>query len=231
VSERWAVEAVGLGKTYGESIALSGIDLRVGRGERVALLGANGAGKTTLLRTLALLLKPTSGEVRLAGYRADPRAGELRRLVGYLGHQSALYPDLTVEENLAFYASLYQIAAPGERIERLLASLDLTERRRQRVRALSRGNQQRAALARTLLHDPPVLLLDEPDTGLDVVGRSLLGELLGEPGRTVLLSTHNLDEGRRLGRRALVLGAGRLLFDGPVATLDESWLARAGGGR
>lgn len=220
--ETLALEAIGLGKSFGPTAALRGVDLRVAWDERVALLGGNGAGKTTLLRLAAGLLRPTSGELRLAGRALDREGSALRRLVGFVGHQSLLYPDLTVEENLAFFARLYGVADSGRRIEALLARLGMAGRRRDRLGALSRGLQQRVALARALLHDPPVLLLDEPETGLDAAGRELLSEEVGASGRTVLLSTHDRGLARQVAERAVVLVGGRIAEDVATSALGDA---------
>ena len=217
---RGAIEAAGLGKAFGDRIALRGVDLRVDWGERIVLLGPNGAGKTTLLRLLALLLQPSAGQIRLGGYDPRAEAAQARHLFGFLGHQSALYPDLTAEENLLFYARLYRLPAADRRIGDLLERLNLSDRRHTRARALSRGLQQRLALARALLHDPPILLLDEPDTGLDAPGLQILVELLADPNRTVLLSTHHLDWAQRVADRAIVLAAGRITRDDAIDAIE-----------
>lgn len=220
--EPFALEAIGVAKSYGPTAALRGVDLRVAWDERVALLGGNGAGKTTLLRLAAGLLRPTSGEIAIAGHALDRAGSGARRLVGFVGHQSLLYPDLTVEENLAFFARLYGVSDSDRRIGALLARLGVAGRRRDRVRTLSRGLQQRVSLARALLHDPPILLLDEPETGLDAAGRTLLAEEVGAPGRTCLLSTHDRGLARQVADRAVVLVGGRIAEDVPTSALGDS---------
>ncbi len=220
--ESLALEATGVAKSFGPTTALRGVDLRVGWDERVALLGGNGAGKTTLLRLAAGLLRPTSGEVRVAGHALDRAGAGGRRLVGFVGHQSLLYPDLTVDENLGFFARLYGVANSGRRTGALLARLGMAGRRSDRVRALSRGLQQRVALARALLHDPPILLLDEPETGLDAAGRALLVEEVGIPGRTVILSTHDRGLARQVAGRAVVLAGGRIAEDVSTSALGDA---------
>jgi heme exporter protein A len=222
MSDGWAIESRCLGKAFGHTVALREVDLRVGWGERVVLFGPNGAGKTTLLRLLAMLLRPSTGELRLAGHDPDGAGPALRRLVGFLGHQPALYPDLTVAENLAFYARLYRLTDAPKRAGELVGRLGLSRRQGDRAGALSRGLQQRLGLARALLADPPIVLLDEPDTGLDAPGLDLLGELLAAPGRTVLLSTHDRELGRRVCGRAVVLGAGSVVSDGPLGPAADA---------
>lgn len=212
----WAIEVESLGQRYGWTPVLRAITLHIGWGERVALLGPNGAGKSTLLKILATLLRPSSGRAWIAQQdlaRSADRA-TARRWVGFVGHQALLYDDLTVQENLALYARLYGLDAAGERIERALDRCGLTSRRADRVRTLSRGLQQRAALARALLHDPPILLLDEPDTGLDDVGLETLAEIVRRPGHTVLMTTHAPERARAWCGRAVVLVAGQVRFDG-----------------
>ncbi|HEY3109937.1 MAG TPA: ABC transporter ATP-binding protein, partial [Chloroflexota bacterium] len=156
----WAIESRGLGKTFGQTAALRDVDLEVGWGERLVLFGPNGAGKTTLLRLLAMLLRPSQGVLRLAGQEAADAGPALRRLVGFLGHHPALYPDLTVAENLAFYARLCRLRDGAARTDELIGRLGLSGRRGDRAGSLSRGLQQRLGLARALLTDPPILLLD-----------------------------------------------------------------------
>ena len=210
------IEVRGLIKSFGPRAALAGVDFSVEAGEFLTLVGPNGAGKTTLLRILATLTRPTSGTVRIAGL--DPaRAGEeARRRIGFLSHHTLLYDDLTAEQNLRFYARMYDLQDGPERIQYLLERVGLATRRYDLVRTFSRGMQQRLAVARAVLHRPPVLLLDEPYTGLDPnaaqVLTDLLTELAGE-GCTVLLTTHNLERGLAVGRRVVVLVRGRIVYD------------------
>jgi len=182
----------GLARSFGSREVLRGLDLAVAPGCFLLVLGANGAGKTTLLRILATLLRPGAGQVRVAGadVREDPAA--VRRVVGMVGHSPLLYGDLTVDENLRFFAGMYGVDAAADRIACLLERLKLTPRRRDRVRDLSRGMRQRAAVARALLHRPSVLLLDEPYEALDECARLLLDGILDEHcGRTtIVLATH-----------------------------------------
>jgi heme exporter protein A len=217
------IETRALAKSFGPRAALAGVNLEVGAGEFVTLVGPNGAGKTTLLRILATLTRPTSGEVRIAGLDLA-RAGEaVRRRIGFLSHRTLLYDDLTAEQNLRFYARMYDLADESARVGELLERVGLTERRHDLVRTFSRGMQQRLAVARAVLPRPQVLLFDEPYTGLDVEAAQaltgLLGELVGE-GCTALLTTHDLERGLAVGRRVLALSWGRIVYDGPQSGFD-----------
>jgi ABC-2 type transport system ATP-binding protein len=183
-----AVVCDGLVRRFGEREALAGVDLRVGEGEFLLVTGPNGAGKTTLLRILATVLRPTSGAVAVAGHDLPRAAPAARPLIGYVGHGPLTYPGLTGRENLELYAALYGV--PAERVSPALERVGLDGRGRDRVSELSRGMSQRLALARACLHAPRVLLMDEPTAGLDAEGRGVLRAVLGEPGRTVVVSTH-----------------------------------------
>ena len=218
-----AIEARAVRVAYGATVALRGVDLAVPWGARLALLGPNGAGKSTLLRALATLTRPSGGEVRIGGCdpARDPFAAALsRRLIGVVAHQTYLYDDLTALENLRFYAALYGLRDPAGRAAELLDAVGLATKRDARARALSRGQQQRLTIARALLHDPPILLLDEPDTGLDLTAFGLLERLLLDRpgGRTIVLATHNLRLAARLCDSFAILDAGRLAYR---ATSDE----------
>src|SRR5258708_3593369 len=160
------IETRSLKKSFGLRPVLRGVDLEVAPGECLALMGPNGAGKTTLLRILATLSKPSAGAVIVAGLPLPAAAGQVRRRLGVVAHQTLLYSDLTAEENLQFYARLYGLADARPRIAAVLEQVGLAHRRHDLVRTFSRGMQQRLAIARALLHDPEVLMFDEPDTGL-----------------------------------------------------------------
>ena len=200
------IAARGLTKVFGRTAALRAVDLLVEPGETLAVLGANGAGKTTLLRLLATLDKPTAGQISIAGIDALQRPQQVRALIGVVAHQTYLHPELTVAEELRFYACLYGV--PG-RSEDLLRMVGLAERAQSRVATLSRGQQQRLALARAVLHDPELLLLDEPDTGLDADGLAVLEGLLRSE-RTVVFSSHNRAWAASVADRAVSLVRGGL---------------------
>lgn len=216
-----AIAAEGIRVAFGATVALRGVTLTVPWGTRVALLGPNGAGKSTLLRVLATLVRPTGGTVRVAGrnlWREPPAA---RRLLGVVGHQTFLYDELTALENLRVFAELYDVPGASQRCVWALDAVELAGKRDARVRNLSRGQQQRLTLARALLHDPPLLLFDEPDTGLDVGAFDLLTGLVGA-GRTLVMATHNLRQAARLCDRFALLVDGRLVAEGTIESAE--WL-------
>jgi heme exporter protein A len=205
------IEVRSLVKTFGLKPVLRGLNLHLEAGEFVALLGPNGAGKTTLLRILASLARPSLGEVRLAGHRLPGEAAAVRRILGVVSHQPLLYGDLTAEENLRFYARLYSLPEAKRRIDEILEMVGLDRRRRDRVREYSRGMQQRLAIGRAVLHDPLILLFDEPHTGLDQEASAMLDGVLRQVagrGRTVLMTSHDLLRAADLASRIDVLSGG-----------------------
>jgi heme ABC exporter ATP-binding subunit CcmA len=224
-SDGGILAAVSLERSVGHVRVLRGIDLEVRRGDVLVVVGPNGAGKTTLLRVLAGLARPSAGEVRVLGRKLERTAPETRRPIGFVSHQSLLYDDLTLAENVALAARLYGMARPRAAAMHALQSVELAERAHQRPRELSRGLLQRAAVARALVHDPLRLLLDEPFTGLDVPAAERLRELLLERQRRglgLLLVTHHLEEAWDLATRVAVLSGGRwLLEEGRVGPLVE----------
>ncbi len=210
-----AIAARGLEKNYGEKPALRGVDLEVGRGETLVIFGPNGAGKTTLLKILATLMKPTAGSLQINGLDSRQDAVQIRRLVTLVGHQTFLYDDLTVAENLRFYGRMYAVPALERRIGEVADRVELTSRRHDRVGTLSHGLQRRAALARACLHDPAFYFFDEPETGLDTRAAGIIRGLLvdiKEAGRTVVMATHDLARGLELADRIAVLHRGKLVY-------------------
>jgi len=223
------IEARGLVKRFGYTVVLRGVNLRVNAGETVVLLGPNGAGKTTLLRILATLLRPSAGTVRVGGHDLSRNPGMVRHLLGFVSHQPLLYRDLSAVENLRFYARLYGMDGPEERISLLLDQVGLGKRGDDLVRTFSRGMVQRLTIARALLHNPPILLLDEPDTGLDPQAGAMLVRLLRDvsgEGRTILLTTHNLARGIDFADRVVILARGRVVMDTPAVDLTAGALSR-----
>src|SRR6201996_9439100 len=191
-----AIRLVGLRRVYGDRAALAGIDLEVAQGESLVVLGPNGAGKTTLLRILATLLRPTGGEGELLGCKLPGEAWKLRGKIGYLGHEPLLYRDLSGRENLRFHAKLHGItgARADARIEELLDAVKLSHRGDERTFEFSAGMRQRLAICRCVLHEPELLLLDEPDSNLDIEGREIARTLIGPGlGQTRVVVTHDPD--------------------------------------
>jgi heme exporter protein A len=214
-----AIAVAGLRRDYGDRAALDGVGFELAAGESLVVLGPNGAGKTTLLRILATLLRPTSGEVDVLGCSLPREAWKLRGRVGYLGHEPLLYRDLTGRENLLFHARLHGIdgESAGARIDELLAAAGMSRRADERIAELSAGMRQRLAICRCVLHEPALLLLDEPDSNLDADGRELARALVGPGGgRTRVVVTH--DPERALPDADKVL---RLSVDG-TAELTEA---------
>jgi heme exporter protein A len=217
------IEVRKLVKAFGSRAVLKGVDLTVAEGEFVTLVGPNGAGKTTLMHIIATLTKPTGGRVSVAGYDLAGGAVAVRRQLGLVSHKTLLYDDLSAEQNLRFYARMYDVPDAEARIEGVLRRVGLWGRQRDPVRTYSRGMQQRLAIARAMLHDPPILLLDEPDTGLDQHAAAMLTDLLHEVGatqRTVLMTTHNLERGLELGNRVAILAGGRIAYQASKSELN-----------
>ncbi|MCB0036989.1 MAG: heme ABC exporter ATP-binding protein CcmA [Anaerolineales bacterium] len=208
----------GLTKTYGLNPVLRGVNLQIKAGEFVALVGSNGAGKTTLLRIVATLLKPTAGEISVGGWPLPQHADRVRRHIGLVSHQPMVYGDLTAEENLRFYAQLYGLQTAEHTLRDALKTVGLGARQNDFVRTFSRGMFQRLTIARATLHNPDVLLLDEPYTGLDQAAAALLDELLGEQsarGRTIFMITHDLVHGLNICDRIAILNRGKIVHEVP----------------
>ena len=205
------VAVAGLRRNFGEQPALDGVDVSLGAGETLVVLGPNGAGKTTLLRILATLLRPGGGEVHVLGARLPGEAWKARGRIGFLGHEPMLYRDLSGRENLRFQAKLHGLRGETAetRIGELLAAVGMERRAEQRVAELSAGMRQRLAVCRCVLHEPELLLLDEPDSNLDAEGRELARELIGPgEGRTRVLVTHDPERALPDADQVLRLGAG-----------------------
>ncbi|MBG7609517.1 MAG: heme ABC exporter ATP-binding protein CcmA [Anaerolineae bacterium] len=201
-------------KRFGPKMVLRGLDFQVGSGEFVALLGPNGAGKTTFLRILASLSRPLMGEVQIAGFWLPSQAAAVRRRLGVVSHLPLLYGDLTAEENLRFYGRMYAVPDLNARALEVLNLVGLSSRRRDLVRTFSRGMQQRLAIGRAVLHDPEVILFDEPHTGLDQDACEMLDTVLQQVaarGRTVVMTSHDLARTADLASRFDVLSRGKIV--------------------
>ncbi len=229
-SQAWAIEVQGLTKAFSNHLALRGVDLTVGKGEFVVILGPNGAGKTTLIKVLASIMNPSSGKVLVDGRDLKSNAEEVRRRIGVVTHQTFLYSNLTAYENLEFYSRMYDVPGRKERIHEVVAMVGMISRLHDRTGTLSRGMQQRLSIARALLHKPAIMLLDEPETGLDQQSISMVWEALqteGEGKRTIILTTHNLERGLEVGERLLILGKGKIVYEGSRQALDLTGLKGA----
>jgi len=226
----WAVRTEGITKSFGHWPALRGIDLAVRPGEVLCLFGPNGAGKTTLIRIVAGLSRPNSGKVWLAGWSISEDGMQARSQVGLVAHQTLLYDDLSARENLLFYGQMYAVPDLSRRVREVLAQVGLTYRANDPVRVFSRGMQQRLALARAILHRPSVLLLDEPDTGLDVEAIAALKGVLqdeGGPRRAAIMTSHNLERGLSLSDRVAILVGGKLVYQEETKGLTRERLEEA----
>ncbi len=221
------IEVRRLVKRFGLKTVLRSVDFQVQPGEFVALLGPNGAGKTTFLRILASLSRPAMGEVRIAGYRLPEQAAAVRRRLGVVSHLPLLYGDLTAEENMHFFGRMYGVANLDDRITKVLDLVGLLPRRRDLVRTFSRGMQQRLAIGRAVLHDPDVMLFDEPHTGLDQEASAMLDHVLREVaarGRTVVMTSHDLARSGDLASRFDILSRGTIAASVQRADIDPNQL-------
>jgi heme exporter protein A len=212
-------------KRFGMKAVLRGLDFTVRSGEFVALLGPNGAGKTTFLRILASLSRPSLGEVLVAGHALPSQAAAVRARLGVVSHLPLLYGDLTAEENLRFYGQMYNLSGLDVRITDVLEMVGLEKRRRDLVRTFSRGMQQRLAIGRAVLHDPDVMLFDEPYTGLDQDASSMLDDVLrsvAAEGRTVVMTSHDLARAEDLATRFDILSRGTISATASRADLQST---------
>jgi heme exporter protein A len=218
------ISAVGLVREYGPVVAVDGIDLSLGEGEFLSIFGPNGAGKSSLLGMLAGALRPTQGTVSIRDEPLDFSVEDWRAKIGVLSHKGFLYAHLTAEENLRFYGKLFGLDDLDERVPERLARVGLTDRAKFEARQLSHGMRQRLSLARALLHDPDVVLLDEPYTGLDPSASTVLRDVLRDlrdGRRTVVMVTHNLGEGLQLATRVAIQVAGRIAWQGATEDIER----------
>ena len=199
------------------------LDLTVGWGEFLVIFGANGVGKTTLLKVLWSQVRPDGGEVWVGGVERGRNPNAIRRMVGVVSHQSLLYEDMTCHENMLFYGRMFGLKKLNQRAEEVLRLVGLEGHRHQKVRTFSHGMQKRLSIARAVLHEPRILLLDEPEAGLDQEALDMLGRLLERwktEGRTVVMTTHNLEHGLVWGERVAILAGGKIAFEESKRSLD-----------
>ncbi len=225
----WAVEMDDLVKRFGDFVAVDDVSLKIAKGEIFGFLGPNGAGKSTTIRMLCGLLRPTSGRGSVNGFDVASQPEEIRRSIGYMSQKFSLYDDLTVEENIDFFTGIYGVpqALRAERKNYVLEMANLAERSRALTRTLSGGWKQRLALGCAILHDPPVLFLDEPTSGVDPIARGAFWHLihdLAETGHTIFVSTHYMDEAEYCHRLALMY-KGKVIALGTPAELKRGLTA------
>lgn len=221
--ETLVIEVRGLVKSFGERPALRGIDLQVAQGERVVVFGPNGAGKTTLVRILSTLLKPSLGTIILEGIDIRGKSPEIRSRLSLVSHQTFLYADLTVYENLKFYGRMYDAPDLEDRIQELTDWLQISSSLHDRVGTLSHGLQQRTTIARALLHRPSILFLDEPEVGLDRRASLAIKDIMeADSERTVIMTTHNLELGLEFGNRIILLDKGKIVYQEQRSRIDAS---------
>ena len=226
--ENAVVATENLTRVFGSRRAVDGVSVSLCAGDALAIFGPNGAGKTTLLRMLGGILKPSAGKARVGGVNL-PGGPEVRRRIGIISHHSLLYDALTARENLEFSARLYGVDDPGAKTERALASMQILDRADTPVRALSRGMKQRVSIARATVHEPDLVLADEPFTGLDVVGSKALTSLLmslKHRGAALVIVTHNLVEGLSLSSYAAIMNSGKMVRSEARSGIDPESFTR-----
>jgi heme exporter protein A len=218
-----ALEVRDLSRTFGARKALDKVNLELPTGAFLSIFGPNGAGKTTLVKVLTTLTNPSKGDARIAGYHVVEDAVELREHIGLISHNPLLYPDLTAEENLLFFADMYGLDDPAGRVRELLEAVELDHRRLDPVRAFSRGMLQRLSIARALLHKPEVLFLDEPYSGLDPHAMDILDSLIAQirAEHTFVMISHDLAKGLELCSHALILAKGKVVFFEEKESIDD----------
>ena len=225
-----AISVSNLCKSFGARTVLKNLDLTVSSGESLGLFGANGAGKTTLIRILATLTRITSGEVTIHGMNLNRNGSNIRRVIGMVTHENLLYGDLTGYENLQFYARLYSLKDYKKQIHQLTERLKITNELNEKVRTLSHGTRKRFDIARALLHNPRILLLDEPETGLDSETFETLAELLDShksTGGSSIMTTHNVERGLSISDKVAIISRGRISYEARKDSLDsETFLKR-----
>jgi len=222
---QYDIQAEGLKKSFGNFDALRGVDLHVKRGEFMTLFGPNGAGKTTLIKLLATLTSPTSGTLSVYGYDVRKDVNNIRSVIGVISHDPYLYDNLSAFENIKFFGTLYGLDDVDNRARSVIKQVGLEKRMNDLVRTFSRGMKQRLTVARAIVHEPKILLLDEPYTGLDQHGAQIFGEMLSDlksQRRTILMTTHNIDEGLDLSDRIGILAKGKIVLDCSKTEIQRS---------
>ncbi len=225
VSEQdYIIEVKGLVKKFGFKTVLRKIDLFLKKGDFLALFGPNGAGKTTLIQIISSLMSPTSGKVRISGFDIRHDREAIHRIIGVISHHTFLYNNLSGFENLKFYGMMYDVSNLEKKIEKLLELVGLSEHRNEPIHIYSRGMQQRLSVARAIIHDPLILLLDEPYSGLDQRGSEDLKQLLMKfrnQGKTLIMTSHNLNRGLELCNHAAILNSGRLVYKEDILNIAK----------
>ncbi len=220
----FAIEVRQLCKEFGVLKAVDGISFKLKRGEFLSVFGPNGAGKTTLIKILTGLTRPSSGSAKVAGYEVEEGSAAMRREIGVISHSTALYADLTPMENLVFFGRMYGLENPEESALTRLEDVGLAPRRHDRVRTFSRGMVQRLSIARAILHDPAILFLDEPFTGLDIHASNVLKEHLQnlhDKKRTILMTTHDVSCGLEMCDKVALQVMGRFAFFEDIKDIDK----------
>ena len=223
----YAIVIKALSKTFGTQMALRQLDLTVSWGDFLVIFGPNGAGKTTLVKILATITSPTSGQVSIAGFDLKSDYSSIRRNIGVVSHQPLLYQDLSVIENLRFHGRMFSVASLENRIKEVADLVGIQSILDRKTNILSHGMQKRVSIARAILHDPPIMLLDEPETGLDQEAVSVLSNAINQSERgqrTVLMVTHSLEMGWALGDRIAILARGNIVYENTTTSLDQSAL-------
>lgn len=223
-----AIEAQNLTKSFGTRKAVDDVSFVLPEGAFLSIFGPNGAGKTTLLRVLSTLARPSDGHAHICGIDLKENPDEARSMIGLISHAAMLYPDLTAEENLMLYAELYGVNDPHARVSELLEAVGLSHRRLDQVRTFSRGMTQRVSIARALVHDPRVVFLDEPYSGLDPHAVEIFDELIGSVrgDRTFVMVSHDLQKGFAMCTHVLVMARGRMVTFAPKDEIDLDEFSR-----
>lgn len=233
------IEVSSLWKSYGPVDALRGIDLKIEKGEFLTIFGPNGAGKSTLLKILSTIIKPTSGKVSIDGIDLSTANEDARNRIGVISHKAFLYGNLTAQENLLFFGRLYDVPKLNNRITELLTEVGLRHRANDMVRTFSRGMLQRLTIARAIIHNPAIILLDEPYTGLDQHAARMLRNLLKKlhtEDKTIVMTTHDITNGLEVSDRIVIQLLGRIVFEDrsdnqTVESFEKIYFEKVGEGR